>query len=260
MAIEKAFLKRFASALAYEETRCFYHSLDPRAKLLYLVASLAMASVGSITRLLAALGFAYALASPCPRALRKTLYVLTGLAPFIALTALFVVLFSVAFGGGSLSEVVLEQVKVFMRIAIVAVAVTAVALSTTPYEFVYAFVKMGFRYVYLYTLVIAVRFIPAVLNELSDIYDAQRSRGLELEKGGVLERFRRLNAIIVPAFVCSLLRARDLAEALELRGFGYSSKRTFYRALEFRRRDLLFTTLAILSALAVYVLIPLGVA
>jgi len=85
-------------------------------------------------------------------------------------------------------------------------------------------------------------------------------RGLELEKGGVLERFRRLNAIIVPAFVCSLLRARDLAEALELRGFGYSSKRTFYRALEFRRRDLLFTTLAILSALAVYVLIPLGVA
>jgi energy-coupling factor transport system permease protein len=252
--IEESIIRRMQGALTYEEATCFYHDLDPRVKLLYLAAAFVVISSGSLVKLLMALIFTCALASPCPRIFRKTFHVLAGLAPFMILTALFVVVFTVVFGGENLEAVAIEQVKVFMRVAIVAMAITAVASSTTPQELVRALVKLGFRYTYLYTLIIAVRFIPLVFNELSDIYDAQRSRGLELEKGGVVERLRKLNALLIPVFVCSLLRARDLAEALELRGFGYSSKRTFYRDMKLKKMDVVFAMLVTLSASAVYLL------
>jgi energy-coupling factor transport system permease protein len=256
MPVERSLLKNITTALMYEEERCFYHDLDPRAKLFYATAVLVMVSAGSIVKLLAALGFVLALTSPCPRVFKKALHVLTGLAPFVALTALFIILFTMAFSGGGIWETLLEQFKVFTRVVIVVLAVTAIALSTTPYELVQALTSLGFRYAHLYALVIAVRFIPTILTEVGDIFDAQRSRGLELEKGSIIERIRKFNAILIPAFVCSLLRARDLAEALELRAFGYSTKRTFYKPLKLKKRDLLFITLAISSALAVHLLIP----
>ena len=256
MSTEKSFVKRISSALVYEEAKCFYHDLDPRAKLVYLASVFATISTTSILKLLVALGFVYALGSLCPRIYKRAYYVLIGLAPFVALTALFVIVFTVIFSGGFFREVVFEQVKVFMRIAIVVLAITTIVLSTTPHEFVHALVKLGFKYTYLYTLVIAVRFIPLIFSELSSIYDAQRSRGLELEKGGVVERLRKLNAILIPTFVCSLLRARDLVEALELKGFGYSGKRTFYKNLKFKKIDALFTTLSVLSALITHILVP----
>jgi len=256
MSLEESIIKRVQSALMYEEAECFYHRLDPRVKLLYLVAAFVMISPGSITKLLTAHIFTYALASICPRILKKSLHVLAGLMPFVALTALFVVAVTVILGEENLETAALEQVKVFTRVAIVATAATVLASTTTPQELVYALARLGFRYTHLYTLIITVRFIPLVFKELSDVYDAQRSRGLELEKGGVMERLRKLNALLIPVFVCSLLRARDLAEALELRGFGYSSKRTFYRDLRLRRRDVSFAILVILSASAVYFLAP----
>jgi energy-coupling factor transport system permease protein len=252
--VEESIIRGMQGALAYEEAACFYHDLDPRVKLLYLVAAFVVISSGSLVKLLMALIFTCALASPCPRIFRKTFHVLAGLAPFMILTALFIVVFTVVFGGENLEAAAIEQVKVFMRVAIVAMAITAVASSTTPRELVRALVKLGFRYTYLYTLIIAVRFIPLVFNELSDIYDAQRSRGLELERGGVVERLRKLNALLIPVFVCSLLRARDLAEALELRGFGYSSKRTFYRDMKLKKTDMVFAMLVMLSASAVHLL------
>lgn len=256
MPIEESIIKHMQSALAYEETACFYHHLDPRVKLLYLVAAFAMISSGSIMKLLTALIFTYTLAFPCPRILRKTFHVLAGLAPFMVLTALFVVAFTVIFAGENPETAALEQVKVFIRVAVVAVTITVLTSSTTPQELICALAKLGFRYTYLYTLIIAVRFIPLVFKELSDIYDAQRSRGLELERGGVRERLRKLNALLIPVFVCSLLRARDLAEALELRGFGYSSKRTFYRNLKLGKRDAAFAVLVSLSALAIHLFAP----
>jgi len=255
VSLEKGIIKHLQSALTYEEAVSFYHNLDPRIKLLYLVMVFIMISTGSIVRLLTTLVFVYVLASLCPRIYKKTLYILIGLAPFMIFTAVFVIFFTVVFGGGTLGEAVLEQVKVFVRAAIVAVTITTIALSTTPHEFVHALVKLGFKYTYLYTLIIAVRFIPLVFSELSDIYDAQRSRGLELEKGGIRERLRKLNAILIPAFVCSLLRARDLAEALELRGFGYRSKRTFYRDLKLKKTDIIFAALIAILASIIYLLI-----
>jgi energy-coupling factor transporter transmembrane protein EcfT len=256
MSLEKGIIKHLQSALIYEEAVSFYHNLDPRIKLLYLVITFIMISTSSILKLLIILVFTFVLASLYPRIYRKTLYILIGLTPFMIFTAIFVIIFTVAFGGGTLREATLEQVKVFMRVAAVAVTMTTIALSTTPHEFVHALVKVGFRYTYLYTLIITVRFIPLVFNELSDIYDSQRSRGLELEKGGIRERLRKLNAILIPAFVCSLLRARDLAEALELRGFGYCSKRTFYRDLKLKKTDIVFAALITISAAMIYLLVP----
>ncbi len=256
VSLEKSFIKHLQSALIYEETESFYHNLDPRIKLLYLAVVFVMISTRSIIKLLTTLVFIYVLASLYPRIYKRALYILIGLAPLMIFTMVFIILFTVVFGEGTLGEAVLEQIKVFVRTTIVAAAITTVASSTTPREFVHALVKLGFKYTYLYTLIIAVRFIPIVLGELSDIYDAQRSRGLELEKGGIKEKLKKLNAILIPAFVCSLLRARDLVEALELRGFGYSSKRTFYRNLKFKKIDGVFTVIILLSVLVIHLLVP----
>jgi energy-coupling factor transport system permease protein len=71
---------------------------------------------------------------------------------------------------------------------------------------------------------LVLRFIPTIKSDSELIRDAQRSRGLKLDSGGIRSKIRYANAISLPLIVCSLERSLNIAESIEARGF--SSKRT----------------------------------
>ncbi|MDQ1281224.1 MAG: energy-coupling factor transport system permease protein, partial [Thermoproteota archaeon] len=110
-----------------------------------------------------------------------------------------------------------------------------------PYEFCFAFTT-------------AVRYVPVLANEAQTIMDAQKSRGLELEKGNFLKRIRNYIPILIPLIVGAIRRSLELAEAMESRAFGAKNKRTNLYVLRIRKADYitLASSIAVL-AIAIYV-------
>jgi energy-coupling factor transport system permease protein len=117
----------------------------------------------------------------------------------------------------------------------------ALEQTHVPYEFVFAFTT-------------AIRFVPVLAEEAQTIMDAQKARGLELEKGNFLKRIRNYIPILIPLIVSAIRRSLELAEAMESRAWGATKKRTNLYVLRMHRGDfaLIAITIAILAA-AIYV-------
>jgi len=114
----------------------------------------------------------------------------------------------------------------------------ALEQSRVPYEFTFAFTT-------------AVRFVPVLAEEAQTIMDAQKARGLELEKGNFMKRVRNYIPILIPLIVSSIRRSLELAEAMESRGWGASKKRTNLYALKMRRGDWVLAIVSLLFLVTV---------
>jgi energy-coupling factor transport system permease protein len=99
-----------------------------------------------------------------------------------------------------------------------------------------------------------VRFVPVLAEEAQTIMDAQKARGLELEKGGLLKRIRNYVPVLIPLIVSAIRRSLELAEAMESRAWGATKKRTNLYLLKLHRGDFVLLAIAIcVLAGAVYV-------
>ncbi|MCW4052501.1 MAG: energy-coupling factor transporter transmembrane protein EcfT [Candidatus Bathyarchaeota archaeon] len=123
----------------------------------------------------------------------------------------------------------------------------ALEQSHIPYEFCFAFTT-------------AVRFVPVLAEEAQTIMDAQKARGLELEKGNFLKRIRNYIPILIPLIISAIRRSLELAEAMESRAWGAIDKRTNLYILRIRRTDYLLILIAsLIIAVSVYVRLNLDV-
>ena len=75
--------------------------------------------------------------------------------------------------------------------------------------------------------------------------DAQRSRGLELDKGSIIERIRKYIPILAPLIVGAIRMAQELAIAIDSRGFG-KKNRTYINRLSMGTRDYSILALSLL--------------
>ena len=68
--------------------------------------------------------------------------------------------------------------------------------------------------------------VPQMVDTMSTIMDAQKSRGMETE-GNLLVRMKAFVPLISPVVMSSLVNTKDRAMALEIRGFNARNKKTF---------------------------------
>jgi len=117
----------------------------------------------------------------------------------------------------------------------------ALEQTHVPYEFVFAFTT-------------AVRFVPVLAEEAQTIMDAQKARGLELERGSFLKRIRNYIPILIPLIVSAIRRSLELAEAMESRAWGATKNRTNLYVLKMHKGDfvLVAITFSVLAA-AIYI-------
>jgi energy-coupling factor transport system permease protein len=73
---------------------------------------------------------------------------------------------------------------------------------------------------------IALRFIPTLIEEVEQLLKAQTSRGADFAHGTLRERVQSVTALFVPLLQGVLRRAADLATALEARGYEVDGKQT----------------------------------
>ncbi|MDD2997648.1 MAG: energy-coupling factor transporter transmembrane component T [Candidatus Riflebacteria bacterium] len=98
-------------------------------------------------------------------------------------------------------------------------------------------------------MVIAVRFLPVILAEIDRIRMAQIARGAKLENGGFFASAASLMPLMIPTLSQAIIRAGELAEAMEARGYRVASARTRYHHYKI---TLLDTIAAVLSILMVF--------
>lgn len=119
-------------------------------------------------------------------------------------------------------------------------------LTTTPDELAMTLTSWRVPYAYTFAFITAIRFVPVLAEELQSIIDAQKSRGLELEGGRITNRVRKMIPVLVPLFINVIRRAMELAEAMEVKCFGVSKRRTYLRELQMRARDFIFLVFVVL--------------
>ena len=85
---------------------------------------------------------------------------------------------------------------------------------------------------------IALRFIPTLIEETDKIMSAQKARGADFETGSLLQRAKALVPILVPLFISAFRRADELATAMECRCYQGGEGRTKMKLLRYTRWDM----------------------
>lgn len=101
------------------------------------------------------------------------------------------------------------------------------------------------------TMTIALRFIPTLTEEIQKIMAAQKSRGADMDSGGIIHRAKALVPILIPLFISSFRRANELAYAMDCRCYKGGKGRTKMKQVKVTLLDFV----AIAAVIALFALI-----
>lgn len=109
-------------------------------------------------------------------------------------------------------------------------------LTTKPTTLVDDLEQVGFSPRFGYMITSVFQIIPQMIGTMNTIMDAQRSRGMETE-GSLRIRIKAFLPLIAPVVSSSLINTRERAIALEVRGFGSKTQKTFLREHKLKGLD-----------------------
>ncbi len=90
------------------------------------------------------------------------------------------------------------------------------------------------------------RFVPLLGAEYQNIHQAHMIRGSE-EKGGLVQKFKRLKRYSVPLLVGAIRKAQRVAIAMDSKGFMAYAHRTYLRDIRVRKADIVYLSLIIIT-------------
>ena len=221
---------------AFQKKDSLLHRLDPRVKLAYAVAMMVIAALHYALLPLIIIFLAQvplALLGKVGRELARTIRASLPLVLLILATNALMTWYM-----GQLDIYAVERILALaVRFLAFVASFSIFTLTTSPDDLSLALEQMGVPYSFCFMFRAALRFTPVMAREARITMDAQRARGLELDKGGLLARARRYIPILVPLVVNAVRRAWAMAEAMESRAWGASGKRTSLYVLKMRERD-----------------------
>jgi len=227
-----------SSGFIFRKGTSWYHRLDPRVKLLIsalmFVTALIVRSVFQLVIVLAFMVVVAAVASVLKRVARTM--VLT--ATFSAFIFIINLVFTRNLGTSALYA---------SRFVAIVVSTSLFFITTSPDELEQVMKTFRLPRDVVFAFVTAVRFIPVMMLDALQIMDAQKSRGLELEKGNLLRRVRNMIPILIPLVVNAVVRSGELAEAMESRAYGAVPRPTSLVEYRFRITDKLVTVATVLT-------------
>jgi energy-coupling factor transport system permease protein len=231
------------------------HDLDPRIKFFYVISIFVVAILFSqIIPLL----FLFVLQIPfvlLARVQKQWLRSLRGAAFLAGLIFAINVATSYFTSGYVITASAIENAAALtLRFVVLVESFSVFFLTTSPDHLGLALEESRVPYEFAFAFTTAVRFVPVLAEEAQTIMDAQKARGLELEKGSLLKRIRNYVPVLIPLIVSAIRRSLELAEAMESRAWGATKKRTNLYLLKLHRGDyaLLLITVGIL-VVSIYV-------
>ena len=259
----------------YYPVDSFVHRLDPRIKILFLIAFIVCIfvadsfwGIGACAAVLLC-GIAF---SRVP--LWKVLRSVKGVIFLVLFTAVINVLFyagdTVYWSYGIFSvtyEGILFSVFLVLRLVLLVMCSSMLTYTTTPVSLTdgieslltpLKWVKFPVHELAL-IMSIALRMIPALTEEVERIKNAQKARGADFESGNPIRRVKAFVPILIPLILSAFRRADELGDAMDARCYMGSKQRTKYKKLTFTWRDLvLFLVTAALIAGVVLLRVYVG--
>lgn len=238
----------------YYPAQSFAHRLDPRLKLLMLIAYIVALFVaktfyGLALCALFAVFAVFISKVPFGAVLRSV----KGVIFLLAFTAVLNVFFH---GGENVLvqwgviriclEGVLFAVFLMIRLAFLVIGSALLTLTTTPVSLTdgiesllkpLTWIKFPVHALAL-IMSIALRFIPTLIDETNRIISAQKARGADFESGNIVKRVKAIIPILIPLLISAFRRADELGDAMDARCYTNSPHRTKYKKLTFTWRDL----------------------
>lgn len=241
----------------YFEGNSFFHKLDPRSKIILLVAVIVFLFVSNN-----AFGLIFSsifilsvmLISKVP--LSTFLKNIKAILPIVIFTGIINLFYNAQ--GDVLVQIwkltittasLYRALYMAFRIVLLILSSSVLTYTTTPNDLTDAIEKLfsPLRYIGLKTAVhtlammmtIALRFIPTLIEETEKIMNAQKARGADLENGKIIERVKALIPILIPLLISAVRRAYELAEAMECRCYNGGEGRQRMKQLKFSVGDLI---------------------
>ena len=123
--------------------------------------------------------------------------------------------------------------------------------TTEPKYLASGLANIGVPYRYSFLLILAMRFAPIFQFELSNVQEAQKIRGLKIDKGlkGLIKSIRYTT---LPLLFSALSKVNTLASSMEGRGFGAYKEKTFLHPVKFTLWDAVLTALLILFSFEIF--------
>src|SRR5215217_2859348 len=136
-------------------------------------------------------------------------------------------------------EALLYGVAIAIRIDTTIIAGMIFLSTTRNEEVAIGLVRLGIPYRFAFAVSTALRLVPTVVTTGLTIGQAQRSRGLDLESGNIIQRIRKHLPLLVPVFVTTVRSTNVFSMALESKGFGARPERTYFLRTAMSWRDAL---------------------
>jgi energy-coupling factor transport system permease protein len=138
-------------------------------------------------------------------------------------------------------EAIFYGAMMAVRLLTIVSAFAILTWTVHPDDMMLSMIKLRLPYKSVLVTSLSTRFVPTLIGDAERISDVQRSRGIELDRGNLIQRIKRRMAVVIPLLSNSLDRTVQVAEAMEARAFGSGTKRTFFRDIRISRTD--FVTL-----------------
>jgi len=108
-------------------------------------------------------------------------------------------------------------------------------------------------------IVIAIRFIPTILQELDRILLAQKARGYDITSLPLTKRIFAYIPILIPLLFTVIQRAEQLTYAIDARAYGNGKGRTTFKQLKYQQMDYQVGGIVIIIMMALLLLNIWGV-
>lgn len=247
--------------IKYIEGESSIHKLDPRAKLtfiFFLVLSLTLAFHIILVVPLLIISLIFYFLSKLPWSETKGTWKFI-FAVIIILSLLNYSAIVLLYAKGPLIEILLSwevvrrAITPVLKLLALAVATATLVFTTPPNLYAPALGQMGIPYRAAYVIQLALRYIPELTAEMGRTLDAQMARGFRPMGGrNPVARLLSIVPLVVPVTISATLSIYDIADSMELRGFGEERCHTWYRELKLSGRDKVLVAFSFILG-AVYV-------
>jgi energy-coupling factor transport system permease protein len=215
-----------------------FSKVDPRVRLLIAMEFFILSLLTQTFAEIALVVIAILLVATVARSLRRIGRTII----FSGAFAIFIFVVNLLFGLGFLHALLYS-----VRFLAIISSTSVFFVTTSPDELEQIMKWLRVPRDVVFAFVTAVRFIPVVMLDAFQIMDAQKSRGLEIERGNLLKRVRNMVPILIPLVVNSVIRSGELAEAMESRAYGSTPRPTSLYVMSVRWFDVLLSVASLLA-------------
>ncbi len=147
---------------------------------------------------------------------------------------------------------IIKSLEFILRLGIIIVSAAIITTSSSR-EIVQGLVQWKCPYEIAFMVSIAIRFLPVFKEEMTDMVIAIQLRGIDLKRVKFKEKIKIYNYILFPIVTNSILKAKELSSAMEMRGFRAYNSRTSYMTLKMQKSD--YIIISIIFVLVAYLII-----